>query len=311
MEQQREEQKGIGEEIVAYESLHKFELLCQVNREVFQLEDFSELIYKIYPTFFLRGIVFNGTRYILDGKGEVSIAPTLARHHPKKYMYYRLSMLVRKIMKQNSWEIIPEQVAYITEKCEKDFEGEFLDFFPYTIRVFTKNEVKKVNYLDIFPKAKFEVFEFEEIQADVDDVTRSKLDQIEDGETSTMDVVDDVGMELYAMDGAPGPYVKYFMETLKPVGIEKLCVKNDERRVLIHQSVAVSYWMHGTRQRIMYHAYFPCKWRLVPGRAGYGYDPYVEYEGCPLAYLQKESRFVTIMMGWVWHRFKRRRLGLT
>jgi len=310
MEEVHKISKDIGEEVIAYESLHKFEMLCEVQRQVFEQQEFSDLIYKVYPTFFLRGIVFNGVRYILDERGDVAIAPSLARHHPRAYMYFRLSMFIRMILKTNGWPIVPEWVAEITERCERDFEGQYLDFFPYVIRVFTQNAGKLSEYEKLFPKALFESFEFEEIQADVDDVTRSKLDQIEDGETQFMDLVDDVGLEMYAMQGAPGPYVKYFMETIKPDGIEEVCAKYYERRILIHQCIAVSFWMEGRRQRIMFHAYFPCEWWLDRSGCGRGFDPHVRYLGQPLSKVKLEEKFRAIIMGWVWHRFKRRQRGV-
>jgi len=310
MEEKHEKSKDIGEEAIAYECLHKFEMLCEVHRQVFEQVEFGDLIYKIYPTFFLRGIVFNGTRYILDERGDVAVAPTLARHHPRGYMYFRLSMLIRMILKTNGWPIAPEWVAQITERCETDFEGQYLDFFPYVVRVFTQNEGKKSEYDRIFPKKRFETFEFEEIQADVDEVTRSKLDQIEDGETQFLDIVDDTGLEMYAMQGAPGPYVKYFMETVKSDGIEEICARSYERRVLVHQSIAVSFWMGGRRQRIMYHAYFPCEWWLSRTGGGFGFDPHVKYLGQSLSKIKYEERFRAIIMGWIWHRFKRRQRGV-
>jgi len=302
--------KMIGEEERTYEFLDKFQKINMFNREKYELQDFSELVYVIYPTFFLRGVIFNGKKYIMDEYGNVMVGKSLANHYPQSYMYFRLSMFVRAIMKENGWPIVPEEIAQITERCERDFFGEYLDFFPFVVRVFTSSNGKKEDYVNILPQARFTTFDFEEIQADVDGVSREKLNDVDFQEEDDMCLVDDVGLEFHALRGAPGPYIKYFMGILSPEEIDALCDRCGSHGVTVHVCVAVSYKRDGVEHRILQHAYFPCVWKWDKQRKGYGFDAYVEYLGERLDRVDYQSRFRAIILGWVWHRFKRRMCGV-
>lgn len=79
-------------------------------------------------------------------------------------------------------------------------------------------------------------FDSIEIQGSVTDISRNKCEQVvkyisEYPLTEQADgiLVEDVGLEFNALNGLPGPYIKYFSEDLGPMGLYELVEHKDDK----------------------------------------------------------------------------------
>jgi XTP/dITP diphosphohydrolase len=102
----------------------------------------------------------------------------------------------------------------------------------------TKNEDKLMEIKDILKlPIKIANIEVDEVQSmDLEYVARRKA-QAAFEQIGKPIVVDDVGFYIDALNGFPGPFAKYFLQTLGNVRLLELLKKEENRRVVVKSAV--------------------------------------------------------------------------
>jgi len=97
---------------------------------------------------------------------------------------------------------------------------------------FVTGNRNKLNEIRLFFGENFEVnsvdIELPELQGDPEDIARKKAIQAANMVDGPV-VVDDTCLCFNALKGLPGPYIKYFLEKLKPEGLYKLLAGFDDK----------------------------------------------------------------------------------
>jgi len=263
----------------------------------------KDFVYKTYPTFFLSGIQIGLDCFILNEMGEVKMAVDLKNHYPSTFMYSGISGYLRILVSRYSWELTYEDAGDIVGTCMRDMVKSYEKRFPYTVRFFSSNYDKVVNYQKYQSNMEFGYFEFVEIQGTVESIVQDKLDQIvvEDLIKDDAIVVDDTGLEFCALMGCPGPYIKDFIAQNSYESISPLLIKLGDRRAFLH----IALGMKVDNSNIVVHARFPVVWQYH-GQTKECLDAYLYYKGAPSIF--RESRFTSpcsVLMYWLWHKYWR------
>lgn len=239
----------------------------------------------------------------------VEVQKSLVNHTPSAFTRMRVSMFIRCLATNNKWVLTDEEIASIVLTCAADFSEGYMDFFPYTVRMFTGSELKRAAYSSVYelPPIQFSVYEFEEPQAEVDAVVRSKLSEItplvEEGEVA---LVDDTGLALYSMGGNPGSNIKQFFEKMPPREFNKMIRYMNDDRGHIQIALGAAYKLDGQLFTILVEANFPIIWRSYLDVQSKTFDPYIHYANPDGFYLAEGETPTAIMLQWLWYRFKRR-----
>lgn len=242
------------------------------------------LVYILYPDFFLRGVVVNGVSLFIDSQGSIT---NTGPHHPQEYSRELLVSLLKKIGAIYEREITSDLISTFLLELESDFSPEYLTNFPFVIRIVTGNAFKRKEYAHAFGlgSVEFMSYEFQEIQGTNEEIILNKVEQLPELFNEIV-IVDDTALEVAALDGFPGPYVKSFFE-LSP--IEKFGEKLEKlqnRSAFVVHTVAVTFRHFKTVEVVR----FPVMWG-DPVTDGHSFDPYCYYKGAPL----------TSMNGWFRH----------
>ncbi len=102
-------------------------------------------------------------------------------------------------------------------------------------------------------------------------------------------VVEETGLELDAMNGFPGPLVKWMLEAMGPEGIARIAQSTDS--VVAHARCALLY--RSSEAEVVVEGVCSGSLILPPrGETGFGWDPVLVPEGCDLtcAELGDESK---------------------
>jgi inosine/xanthosine triphosphate pyrophosphatase family protein len=302
------ERVSVSEANDAYEYSERFMRNKGGNEVKITVEEISDFIYRVYPTFFLQGLKYMGRFYIMTG-GDLPVeSKNLSGHHPTRFSRIRMSMFVRKLMRDNDWSLTDTDIAQIVLTCASDFSEDYMEFFPYTVRVFTGNEDKRRAYRTAFDgkPVQFCVYEFIEPQASDLEIVNSKMADIEEShpESNELIVVDDTGVSLYALRGNPGSYVKPFLQQMTCDQVAQLLSRVKEKRGHLDIMMGMSYVYEGHRKRLVLQASFPITWEHQVGMRDQGFDGSLRYNDAPILSLRESPH--QILLEWMWHRFKRR-----
>jgi len=309
-DKQEDELKVIhtSEEYDAYEHTRRFMYDFGGDDVKATVSDIEDFIYRIYPTFFLKGIKYMGKFYIITRNDMVENAETTAGHYPSRFTRIRLSMFVRQMSRNNGWDLKDSEIANIVLMCASDFSDDYMDFFPYTVRIFTGNENKRRAYRTAFDgkPVQFCVYEFIEPQEDELKVVAAKMTDIEETQPDPDEiaVVDDTGIALYALQGNPGPMIKPFLQRMTCNQLADLLEKVGETRGHLDVTIGVTYNREETYQRIVVSASFPIRWQHQMSERDSGFDESVVYKDHSLA--QGHESPHQVLLEWMWHRFRRR-----
>jgi len=233
------------------------------------------LVYVIYPDFFLRGVEVKGVKLVVDDKGILSENST---HYPSIYSPNLLVQLLQKISKLYEFVIGPGLVGMFLSEIQIDMSPDYMMNFPYVLRIVTGNEFKRREYEYGFslPCVEFCSYKFVEIQGLQEDIIVDKLDQFAHI-TSEVIMVDDTSLELVALDGFPGPYVRPFFSQTPIAKLGDKLEKLGSNDAYVVHTVAVQFKTYRTIQVVR----FPVIWG-VPMSQGHDFDPYCYYQGKPL-----------------------------
>ncbi|KAI1339014.1 putative ham1 family protein [Xylariaceae sp. FL0016] len=134
-----------------------------------------------------------------------------------------------------------------------------------------------------------------EVQGTVEDVTIEKCRVAADRIRGPV-LVEDTCLCFNALEGLPGPYIKWFMSSIGHVGLNNLLAAYDDKSA---QAVATFGFSAGPGQEpLLFQGRTDGK--IVPARgpANFGWDPIFEYEGQTYAEMDKVAK------NKISHRFK-------
>jgi len=309
------ERVTVNEASLAYMAGEDFFRNWGGNEQKPSVVSIREFIYKIYPTFFLQGIQYNDVYYTMGADGTVLNPSSLISHCPSSFTRMRVSMLVRRMKDNNSWNLNDADIANIVVTCAADFSDDYDDFFPYVVRIFTGNELKREVYRTVFDgkPVKFAVYDFVEPQASAQAIIASKLLDVEETNVAAQEinVVDDTSVALYALAGNPGVNVRQFFELMPPHLLSPVLRAMNDNRGHIGISLG-AVWSHpgGHVDKIVIRALFPFEWDTNNNNPARTYDPFVRYKTDTGSYLRNGETPQSIMVHWLGHRFRRRLHGL-
>jgi inosine/xanthosine triphosphate pyrophosphatase family protein len=244
------------------------------------------IVYLLYPEFFLNGVVVKGVRMNLTRDGQIySEGP----HHPQTYNQKVLVSFLKAVASVYDCNVNPGFIGLLLEELEADFSESYLREFPHVIRIVSGNQFKRKEFSNGFgmPSVEFVSYEFVEIQGSTEEIVIHKLDQLTPPLISEIVVVDDTSLELSALDGFPGPYVKPMLAVspIDKIG-DKLSKLGDSSGLVVH-TIGVRFFSHTTVLVVK----FPIVWGL-PSGVGQSFDPYCYYDGKPLTALNGWFRHV-------------------
>lgn len=268
-----------------------------------------DFIYYIYPSFFMSGYCLGDSWIIINEDGEVKIEESDVNHFPHPYCFAQLSMLMTLCRQRFGWVLAIEQSSEIIEYCQRDFSPFYLKLFPNVVRLFTTSTSKATDYQRISRGIDFAYFDFTEVQGEIIEIVADKLLQIPEPEEMQSVMVDDAGLSFNCLGGAPGPYIKDFMLCMPTEQITALVEKMMDNQVFVEIAIGLRYMRKGIISYIIVHGRFPMLWEKSE-RDGHGFDPFLKYRGKP--YLECVDAFHPreILLGWLWHRYRRRKIQL-
>lgn len=117
--------------------------------------------------------------------------------------------------------------------------------------------------------------EIPEIQGNVEEIISAKIEAARKLSTSFPILVDDTALEIEALNGWPGPYVKEFLESFKPDGIVKLVTKIDPTNTKAKAICSLGYLESAEADPIFGYGYVEGELKLRPDGqySGFGFDP--------------------------------------
>lgn len=243
------------------------------------------LAYLLYPEFFLKGIVVNNCNMVINDLGDlVNDGP----HHPSLYSEILMVSFLQAIAKTYEFPIYPGLIGLFLQEIAVDFSREYMSEFPYVIRVVSGNTFKRKEYESAFGQARVEFlsYEFVEIQGTVEEIVQHKLDQLKEVDVEVV-MVDDTALELVALDGFPGPYVKSLFQCSQMPKLEEKLTKLGDNRAFVVHTIGVKFKGVDYVQAVR----FPVIWR-TPDSPGHNFNPYCYYKHRPLTDLNGFFRHV-------------------
>lgn len=218
---------------------------------------------------------------------------TTGPHYPQTYDQRLLIVWVEALASQFKVYFPPDIVSMLIEELESDFSYDYLQQFPYVLRIVSGNSFKRKEYSQGFslPNVEFMSYDFVEIQGTEDEIVEHKLSQLPDEPDEVM-MIDDTSLELKALDGFPGPYVKAFFSKVSHESVcSKLAALGTNDAYVVH-TIGVSLRSHKFSQMFR----FPVKWGASCGE-GHSFDPYCYFRSQPLAKLN--GYFRQIIAFWI------------
>ncbi|KAI0472032.1 inosine triphosphatase [Xylariaceae sp. FL0804] len=134
-----------------------------------------------------------------------------------------------------------------------------------------------------------------EVQGALDDVTRAKCRAAAAAVGGPV-LVEDTALCFDALEGLPGPYIKWFLASLGHSGLNNLLAAYEDKSA---QAVATFGFSRGPgHEPLLFQGRTPGK--IVPARGppNFGWDPIFEYEGQTFAEMDKAEK------NKISHRFK-------
>ncbi|KAI1331922.1 inosine triphosphate pyrophosphatase [Xylariaceae sp. FL0255] len=134
-----------------------------------------------------------------------------------------------------------------------------------------------------------------EIQGTLDDVTREKCRVAAEIVRGPV-LVEDTCLCFNALDGLPGPYIKWFLQSIGHTGLNNLLAAYEDKSA---QAVATFGFCKGPGEEILLFQ-GRTDGKIVPARGptNFGWDPIFEYEGQTYAEMDKVAK------NKISHRFK-------
>lgn len=134
-----------------------------------------------------------------------------------------------------------------------------------------------------------------EIQGTLEEVTREKCRAAADAIGGPV-LVEDTCLCFDALNGLPGPYIKWFMQSIGHTGLNNLLAAYDDKSA---QAVATFGFSKGPGQEVLLFQ-GRTHGKIVPPRGPntFGWDPIFEYEGQTYAEMEKAAK------NKISHRFK-------
>ncbi|KAI1410981.1 inosine triphosphatase [Hypoxylon sp. FL1857] len=134
-----------------------------------------------------------------------------------------------------------------------------------------------------------------EIQGTLEEVTREKCRAAADAIGGPV-LVEDTCLCFDALNGLPGPYIKWFMQSIGHAGLNNLLAAYDDKSA---QAVATFGFSKGPGQEVLLFQ-GRTHGKIVPprGPTTFGWDPIFEYEGQTYAEMEKAAK------NKISHRFK-------
>lgn len=302
-------QLDITEVDFAYRQVDKITQIMEIMGENVAFKNILDFVYYIYPSFFLAGLKIKEKWIIIDATGKVQVADTNKNHHPRQYCFEQLSRFMQCCRESFGWQLSYQQSSEIIKECQKDFSEEYLSKFPYVTRVFTTSTSKFEQYKRVGKPVEFAYFEFKEIQANTADIVADKLSQIEVEEEKIV-IADDEGLEINCLNRAPGPYIKPILDCIGIEGINDIVLKYGDDKMWIDISCGMKYKESGCMRCLILSAKFPVSWRSVSQGDKDGYYGYMVYRDKSLLDCDESYDPRGVLLFWLWHRYRRRRLKI-
>jgi len=293
----------------AYKQTERISAAMELFSEKALFEHIKEFIYCIYPSFYLNGFKLKDRWLIINDKGKMEEELDNKNHVPTTYVFTHLSMFIQRCRENFNWQLSFEDSSAIINYCQRDFSKEYLKKFPYVTRVFTQNDFKREQYSNIGQPVEFAYFSFQEVQGSLEEIVRDKMIQLKVPIETEVIVVDDEGLELDALSGMPGPYVKEFVEKVGIEGISRITEKMQDTGAVVRIAIGMKYRSLGTTKMLVLEAGFPVEWMTVwkPLNIG-GYYSCLRYRDFNLLHYRNMPEAPrTVLFFWLWHKFRRRK----
>ncbi|KAM5464775.1 nucleoside triphosphate pyrophosphohydrolase ham1 [Microsporum audouinii] len=115
-----------------------------------------------------------------------------------------------------------------------------------------------------------------ELQGTIEDIAREKCRKAAEAVNGPA-LTDDTALEFNALNGLPGPYIKWFLEKLGHVGLNKLVEPYEDKSAV---TVATFAFCAGPGEEpILFQGRTEGKVVPARGSTNFGWDPIFEYEG--------------------------------
>lgn len=153
------------------------------------------------------------------------------------------------------------------------------------MNIVTSNHGKFVEYREIFPCAKMLDIGYREIQADtLEEVVKDVLDEL--SEHAPL-IIDDSGLFIDALEGFPGVYSAYVMDTIGCGGILKLMDGMEERSAIFE--CVIGYIGTAGKTGLIKGTVHGSITTSQRGDQGFGYDPIFVPDGYSKTFAEMPS----------------------
>jgi hypothetical protein len=298
----------VTESAQAYQAMEVFFRNWGGSENKVTFDQISNFFYKIYPTFFLEGIQYKSKFYIIDYRDVVEKASSLENHTPSQWTRMRMSSFIRAVNADNGWLLSNQDIADIVVRCAADFSEDYDFFFPYTVRMISKNSSVDTRMRNIFLSApvQFSVYWAVEVGKEQREVVNDRLTDIEltEPEKTEVNVVLEEEVMVYAHGPEAEPFRQLHNDTMSTQAAAVLELLSDKRA---HKRMTIGCtFPHelGGYHRLMISAMFPCTWEAKINEQGKFYQSYFKYKSERISNGRETPE--EIMLEWLSHRFRRR-----
>ncbi|KAL4893138.1 inosine triphosphate pyrophosphatase-like protein [Aspergillus ambiguus] len=159
---------------------------------------------------------------------------------------------------------------------------------PITFITSNANKLTEVNA--ILPRSvsiTHRALDIPEIQGSLEEIAIDKCRRAADIVNGPV-LVEDSALAFHAMNGLPGPYIKYFFEALGNTGLNRLLDGFDDRT-----ADAVCTFAYSTgpgTQPVIFQGRITGKIVSPRGQPNFGWEPIFEYEGTTLAEMENDVK---------------------
>jgi len=231
------------------------------SKDTFQEEIFELMMEDIVRDFFLSGISVNGIRYSIVNDEVVMEDHS---HDPSVYDYGLMMLFVGKIAINNDLDSIypiEHQMRLIT-RMDRIF-SQSVD----SLRLYCSNESKIKEYTKEAQRNGVEIVVEEntsiEVQGDTSYIAEFKL---RNAPVRHILMADDTGLEINALLGLPGPYVKDFLIKTDSFTVDNMISRIGDTRVTVETSLVSKYSLNQTLYTDVCKVRFAGEW--VVGKVG-------------------------------------------
>jgi inosine triphosphate pyrophosphatase len=129
--------------------------------------------------------------------------------------------------------------------------------------------------------------DIEEFQGECEEIAKKKVLQAFGKTKRQTVVVEDTSLCFNALGGLPGPYIRWFLENLKPEGLNKMIAKFEDKTA--YAQCIIGYMDRSLKEPKLFIGRTNGKIVMPRGTNNFGWDPIFEPEGFSQTYSEMDK----------------------